>query len=553
MTRLESLPNEILYFIFEYFCITDILRTFSNLNSRFTALLSAYADYKVDFRSVSKHDYDYVCSQVNPSHVQTLYLSNRRDTHGQIQHFFNIFPLNSFTSRLRSLSLRSCTETELKQIVDHLPLLTKLTVFSFVATSSTEISSDSRNQLVLALIQLPSLQQCTLTFYEDGLVFNHTSGLVFRSLEYAYLHISSLDQMIDFCRHAPNLKRLTIDAVYDEPLTIEDCSSLSNLTHLSIRTGANMEELDRMLTKAQSLVSLTLVCSNFECNNGQRWQQLLSKLHLSQFRFLFYTDPNPAMDSIIDPFREKFWLTHGWYVRYEQQTENGYINLYTAPFPIFTFQLQESNTYTVATTTGIDAYDAFKRIRELEYIGSETDVPINSNYLFPNIDKLFLINDKLPSSKIVCFDHVTKLELNTPLTHDMLNEVSMPALKRLILAVLPETWIVPCLNRRIQYLKLRQMIGLTDEDIEAMCASTSFAITCKHLSVPIRTRQSVCVLLNRLTYLTSVDIRCCSTISITDLDITDDWIRDGTNLHNFLLTIDRENDRVGLWIGRSTT
>lgn len=78
MTQFESLPNELIYLIFKYLNANDILNALSNLNSRFTALLATYTNYKLDFRSVNKDVYDFVCSQMIPSHVQTLHLSNKR-------------------------------------------------------------------------------------------------------------------------------------------------------------------------------------------------------------------------------------------------------------------------------------------------------------------------------------------------------------------------------------------------------------------------------------------------------------------------------------------
>ncbi|CAF4348154.1 unnamed protein product [Rotaria sp. Silwood2] len=287
MTQFESLPNELIYVIFKYLNASDILNALSNLNSHFTALLTIYNDYKVDFRSVSKDLYDFVCSQLVPSHVQMLYLSNKRNTYGQIQNFFNRFSLISFSSRLRSLSLKSCLENESKEIIDHLHLLTKLTVLSFVANAGADFNTESRRRLVKAISQLPLLRICTIKLYSDELIFDDIPGLVFQSLKYICLGISSLDQLVYLCRCAPNLKRLIVDAIIDEPLNIDDCSSLANLTHLSIRTEATMEEFERLLSKARSLVSLSLVCSNFQCHDGNRWQQILSKLHLSTLRFLF--------------------------------------------------------------------------------------------------------------------------------------------------------------------------------------------------------------------------------------------------------------------------
>jgi hypothetical protein len=387
-----------------------------------------------------------------------------------------------------------------------------------------------------------------MKIYSDLLIFDNISKVVFQSLEYVCLSISSLDQLVHLCRHAPNLKRLVIDVVIQEPLTIDDCSSLANLTHLSIRTDSSMEEFERLLIQAGSLISLSLVCTNFECRDGNRWQQLLSKIHLSKFRLLIVTDPSPAMDSLIDPFREKFWLEHGWYIRYEQKKINGYINLYTIPYPALSFLLELSDTCTFATTTTVDTREIFKPVRELVYLGCAAEVTNTSHYFFPYIETLVVETDTLPPTKIVSFEHITELKLHTPLTRHMLIEVSMPALTRLVLKVLPETWTIPSLNGRIQYLKLRTTTLLTDEEVESMCNSASFAINCKHISLPIRSRQNIGLLLNQLTYLESIDFIFLETISVANLAITEDWIRKETCLRNFLLTVDVRNERLVLWI-----
>lgn len=549
MTQFETLPNELIYFTFKYLYANDILSALSNLNSRFTALLVSYMDYKIDFRFASKDVYDFVCSQMIPSHVQTLYLSNKRYTCGQIPNFFNRFSLNSFSCRLRSLSLTSCLENGSKAIIDQLHLLTKLAEFSFVASAGTDITFDLRHQLVQTVSQLPSLKRCTIKIYNDILIFE-ISELVFQTLEYVCLGLSSLDQIVHLCRRAPNLKYLVIDAVISEPLSIDNCSSLGNLIHLSMRTDANMEDFERLLAKARSLDSLSLVCSNDECHDGNRWQQILSKIKLSKFHFLFFTDPQPAMDSSINPFYEKFWLERGWYIRYEQQKTNHYNHLYTIPYPIPSFLLDLDNSSTVEMTTSVDAIQVFDSVRELTYVGYEAEVSSNSNYFFPHVETLDLESDTLPSSKLISFEHVKELKLQAQLTQDLLNDVSMPALTRLILRVLPATWIIPCLNRQIQYLELRTE-RLDDDEVEEMCAPTSFAIHCKHISLPVQSKHNICLLLNRLTRLESVDFKFDGPLDIFDPTITEDWIKDETSLRNFLLTKNTEDNRFGLWIGRS--
>lgn len=112
------------------------------------------------------------------------------------------------------------------------------------------------------------------------------------------------------------------------------------------------------------------------------------------------------MASMLDPFRESFWLTRGWFIRYEQRT-NGCIDLHTNPYPLSTFQLESNHPCIVATTTGAVTNQVFKRVRELVHNESNVDFLIKENYFFPQIDKLVLGTDTLLSSQIVCFDYVT--------------------------------------------------------------------------------------------------------------------------------------------------
>jgi hypothetical protein len=195
----------------------------------------------------------------------------------------------------------------------------------------------------------------------------------------------------------------------------------------------------------------------------------------------------------------------------------------------------------------MDPAEIFQSVRELVYVDCQTET---SNYFFPHIETIVVEGDTLPSSTLVSFQHVTELKLCTTLTQSMLDNVSMPALTRLVLHVLPATWTIPSLNGRIKCLKIRTNSSLKDEEVEAMCAPTSFAMKCTHVSLTVKSRQSVGLVLNQLVYLESADFSFSSLILLSDLGITENWIREETNIRNFLMTIDTENERVGLWIGQ---
>jgi hypothetical protein len=78
--KLESLANELLLEIFEFFDGIHLFRTFHNLNSRFNTLLFVhFRKYDFDFRNVSTDDFDQLCQQYLPliiDRITMLYLSN---------------------------------------------------------------------------------------------------------------------------------------------------------------------------------------------------------------------------------------------------------------------------------------------------------------------------------------------------------------------------------------------------------------------------------------------------------------------------------------------
>jgi hypothetical protein len=115
--NLESLANELLLDLFEFLSAVHLLRAFHGLNSRFdTLLLAHFGTYHLDFRSISKTDFDIVCEQHLPliaDRIVSLCLSDDYDTPQQIDLFLShLFTLRQLTN-LRSLSLTCFKETYL--------------------------------------------------------------------------------------------------------------------------------------------------------------------------------------------------------------------------------------------------------------------------------------------------------------------------------------------------------------------------------------------------------------------------------------------------------
>ncbi len=62
--KFEDLANELLLDLFELFDLIHLLRAFNGLNIRFNQLLFIhFRRYRLNFRSISKHDFEYTCQQ----------------------------------------------------------------------------------------------------------------------------------------------------------------------------------------------------------------------------------------------------------------------------------------------------------------------------------------------------------------------------------------------------------------------------------------------------------------------------------------------------------
>ncbi|CAF4135881.1 unnamed protein product, partial [Adineta steineri] len=102
----ESLANELLLDIFEFFDGIDLFRAFYGLNTRFNNLLSTlFHHYRFDFRSISKHDFNFICHHCLPliiERITSLKLSNDDETPNLPNFLFSYgFTLDKFI-RLQS-------------------------------------------------------------------------------------------------------------------------------------------------------------------------------------------------------------------------------------------------------------------------------------------------------------------------------------------------------------------------------------------------------------------------------------------------------------------
>ena len=117
--NLESLTNEIILILFEYFSLFELFQYFRGLNSRFNNLLfQEFKKFQLDLRLLSKTRFDQICQKYAPSilnRIVSIHLSNDYDTPQEIQLLLSQdYKLRQFT-HLESLSI---SNLQSKQLLD---------------------------------------------------------------------------------------------------------------------------------------------------------------------------------------------------------------------------------------------------------------------------------------------------------------------------------------------------------------------------------------------------------------------------------------------------
>jgi hypothetical protein len=267
----ESLPNELFLTLFEYLTVVDLFRAFVGLNTRFNTLLfEKFHKHRLDFRSISKRDFDFVCQRYLPSIVDqtsSIYLSDDDETPDQINCFLSYnWTFRQFTN-LQSLSLYNLrSEIVMCKLLAECQHLHNLIRLKFI---KSEFEYDNKNicQLLNNIWTMPKLTYCYLdiSFCERGEKYHINFSKISISLQYLtiknmsrgdidldnlfehtpylryfYVHASDCTNITSLYSTMTYIVRLKID-VYESSFTlIELLKNMPNLRHLTV----NAEEID---------------------------------------------------------------------------------------------------------------------------------------------------------------------------------------------------------------------------------------------------------------------------------------------------------------------
>jgi hypothetical protein len=536
--KLEGLANELLLDLFELLDAIHLLRAFYGLNSRFNTLLfTHFRAYHLDFRSISKHNFNIICQQYLPiiiNRVITLHLSNENETPNLLQLFLSYnFTFNQF-NHLQKLSLYYMSSFDtLNQILiqcRHLPYLTHLNLLKCnFEKKETDVLHFMNNIWCLS-----KLTHCNLDRIFLNEILLKDMSVISQSIEYLSLEniYCPLDILFYLFKYTPRLRLLRVNDVIGYQF---QCLQpvVSSLSSMNISFSGSMRVMEVVFQNLPNLYHLTIRISNIYLN-GYEWEKIivnqLPKIKVfrlkMEFRFLDQSNKEEQIDDLLDSFRTHFWIEeHRWFVRYDFNSSKP-INcdiLYTLPYTFEEFIYADKNL-SKSTCPNDNEYDSYDQVRILRYSNQEKYLSKQSNinsFHFPNIRHLKI---KLPCDEhflkcIPSMYHLTSLNIT-------LLKASACFLLQVLLDRAPNLYSLTVKRRfpirmtlfQVKNTSIRRLFLVSSGAIvfdscfdSAECAiltNSTLGIQCEVLSIDVKCRTNILDLIKQMSNLRSLTVQC---------------------------------------------
>lgn len=236
-SKLDVLPVELMHSLLSYFSTYEIFYSLTNVSDYIDQVLVAYSNHYVNFKSITKKMFEFVCQQMIPDQIISLTLCDDENTPGQIKRFLSRFEINQFIN-LRSLTLIDIGPDFWESIVTKLNGLKHLNSFLYITSVKidswiSEISSEEVNQLDVRLFRsystiIPQLKRLTLS-HGDFL-----ESIQFPCLLHLTLGKCTINVIKHLCNAAPKLKSFKTGFRYNES-NVDLSLAFNQLNRLSLK------------------------------------------------------------------------------------------------------------------------------------------------------------------------------------------------------------------------------------------------------------------------------------------------------------------------------
>ncbi|CAF1356910.1 unnamed protein product [Adineta ricciae] len=481
--NLESLANELLLDLFDYFNSIELFRSFSELNIRFNNLLfQHYRSHHIDLRSITKQDFDEICRKYLPEmtdRVISLHLSDDDETPYQLTSFLSYNLKIPDFHRLKRLSLihiRSMNiMNDLLRQLKFLPDLKHLEIIDCnFRLSYFHIIWCQRQLTHFKLEKLASI---------DFTVNNISSSIQNLILHSNLTQFHSLDRLLT---STPHLRHLSVVLTFN--MNFSPFSFIgSSLKSLHLVYSSSFDFLDELLERFPNLKQLKIQTEYIEIN-GYRWEKIirndLSKLKIFELMMEFDTPWNlnkeNQVDVILESFRTSFWLIeHQWFVRCHYYNKS--LCLYTLPctFPKSFQYLDKPFQSTCSHST---------HLLKIHHI----------DVLFPSINPFWMNTVDISQLRSISIQISDDLSIQSQLQSLFDRATNLYSLRLYSKHFSRQFFLDKITSESIRRLDLRSIYLYANENICQQLCKTSLVNQCEVLLIHVENRSEILFLINHM-------------------------------------------------------
>ena len=534
----ERLPTEIWFEIFDYLTIFDIFHGFIRLNQHINDLLAFYP-LKLDFRQLSRTQFDLICRSIHSKQIISLCLSEELIPN-QVQLFQKHFP--HFHNEFRQLKTLKYVDTS--TVLSHLPQsLSSLAIRTYLKIIDTvpliiELLNDQCQQLTSLQIDGSYVFQTNDHSFSflTHLTIDYCTFKEFRrilhSLKSPLTHLSIfLDQQDHL--PLPSFERL-VTTLQNLHVTFSEGKSEDFLhplfAYLIIDIVMSFTLIKRWINELSRLITFIIQSTaTLDMINGQLWEEYLLQTNIRKFHFKFllvnHLDNENDHSALLQPFRSPFWLEKSpWYVVCERgKFRSSRPLIYSLPHFQSTCIFHPSNHF-LSTSTD----HPFISSHSIHLILTFHQIIPTSTSFFHHVSSLTLMTTTLPSvellqsmldlKQIQQFDVSFVKMLSLDLFYILID--AMKNLKVIKMQYVP-FYIPPLHIYSYIFIRNDQHVSVIDSDNIERFVYLFFHL--KFLEITIQSEDVLVRLLNRLHYLET--IRIFSYDNSLQTRINDQWLR----------------------------
>lgn len=389
--KLEYLPNELIFLIFEYLYYDDIIYSFNQLNFRFQFLLNSYDNYYLNISQSNLIEENFL---FNIEQIKSLILSNDENSYLNIEKYLLINRIELFYLKLECLSIiNTDDDNQLINLIFILPNFHRLRCLT-ISKKNFHYEKSIFNIILFKIKTLKYFKWNINNTFFNGLnkenIFEEKS-----SIEYYEFNYINYSDIIWIKNHTKNIKSIHICYRSFWCHYTYEKHQFENLISIKLNNITTKNNLQFFFQHFINLIKLKYlqIQGDFIREeyfiDGHQLKDFIQKScpQLKVFKFFFILSKwsmKYSIDDFIQPFINDFWLKDKkWFIKCDYRAFFDRTYLYTIPF--INKHLNYSNLSQIKSTT-----NQIFNIQQLTLYSIKNEDILLNNRLFNNIQSLII-------------------------------------------------------------------------------------------------------------------------------------------------------------------